>query len=141
MADLGHIYLLTNPAMEGLVKIGHTKKADPQLRVNDLSSSTAVPLPFRLERTWLVENPAAIEASIHAHFRNLRLAPGREFFLVSIGDAERAINGLLYGEPDFNVTLREVAALVALYRKYPSAFRAEESTVAQFESLLAPYDL
>jgi len=43
----GFIYILINNSMDGLVKIGKTKR-DPTERINELSSATGVPTPFIL---------------------------------------------------------------------------------------------
>ena len=39
------VYVLTNPAMPGMVKIGMTDRPDVQRRMSELYS-TGVPLPF-----------------------------------------------------------------------------------------------
>ena len=44
----GSVYVLTNPAMPNMVKIGKTTR-DVELRLADLYS-TGVPLPFALPR-------------------------------------------------------------------------------------------
>ena len=41
----GWVYILTNEAMPGLVKIGYTMN-DPAIRAEELSSDTGVPLPI-----------------------------------------------------------------------------------------------
>ena len=43
------VYVLTNPAMPGLVKIGMTDRDDVQRRMSDLYT-TGVPLPFECRR-------------------------------------------------------------------------------------------
>jgi len=43
--NLGIIYVLTNPAMSGLVKIGKTSRNSVDGRLNELYS-TGVPVPF-----------------------------------------------------------------------------------------------
>ena len=40
-----YVYVLTNPAMPGLVKIGRTDSSDPTTRVTQLYP-TGVPVPF-----------------------------------------------------------------------------------------------
>ncbi len=45
--ESGYIYILINPSMVGLVKIGKTTR-DHKDRVNELSSATGVPTPFIL---------------------------------------------------------------------------------------------
>ena len=41
----GWVYVLTNEAMPGIVKVGHTMN-DPVIRAETLSGDTGVPLPF-----------------------------------------------------------------------------------------------
>lgn len=48
MADLSIVYVLTNPAMPGLVKIGMTGGSVADERVAQLYTS-GVPFPFKLE--------------------------------------------------------------------------------------------
>lgn len=55
MSNIGYVYILRNPAMEGIFKIG--KADDVQKRINELSSSTGVPMPFECEFAMKVENP------------------------------------------------------------------------------------
>jgi hypothetical protein len=43
------VYVLTNEAMPGLVKIGMTDDTNPDTRVSQLYS-TGVPLPFEVEQ-------------------------------------------------------------------------------------------
>ncbi len=38
----GYIYIISNPSMPGLVKIGRTSR-DPQTRLRELNSATGVP--------------------------------------------------------------------------------------------------
>jgi hypothetical protein len=71
MQTRGWVYVLTNRAMPGLVKVGFSSK-DPTSRVSELSG-TGVPHPFELEYDALVVNPHEIEKLVHR-----RLAPYRE---------------------------------------------------------------
>lgn len=43
----GYVYILSNPSMPGLLKIGMTR-FDPTRRVQELSSATGVPTQFQL---------------------------------------------------------------------------------------------
>ncbi len=49
------VYVLTNPAMSGLVKIGKTSKDDVQARMSQLHT-TGVPLPFECRFAIEVED-------------------------------------------------------------------------------------
>tara|TARA_Y100001970_G_C13931392_1_gene698451 strand:+ start:176 stop:787 length:612 start_codon:yes stop_codon:yes gene_type:complete len=75
----GIIYLLTNPAMPGLVKIGKTTREDPSLRIGELYS-TGVPVPFNCVKAVKVEDEAAIEKALHIAFGPYRINSQREFF-------------------------------------------------------------
>ncbi|WP_170446841.1 GIY-YIG nuclease family protein [Ruegeria arenilitoris] len=88
MAEI--VYVLTNPSMPGLVKIGLTRRDDPISRMAELFS-TGVPEPFQCEAAWEVGHAIEIESKMHAKFSSVRVNPSREFFKIS---AERAIEVL-----------------------------------------------
>ena len=74
----GTVYVLTNPAMPGMVKIGKTTR-DVSLRLLDLYS-TGVPLPFECEYAALVKDVDKTEKAFHNAFEQSRVNPKREFF-------------------------------------------------------------
>ena len=75
------VYVLTNPAMPGIVKIGMTDQPDVQARMRQLYS-TGVPLPFECVVARRVDDRSAsdIEAALHTAFDPYRVNPSREFF-------------------------------------------------------------
>ena len=75
------VYVLTNPAMPGIVKIGMTDRADVRDRMGELFS-TGVPLPFDCVIARQIEGMAAvdIENALHTAFGPNRVNPSREFF-------------------------------------------------------------
>ena len=75
------VYVLTNPAMPGLVKIGMTDRDDVRRRMRDLYS-TGVPLPFECVIAREMEEKEAldIERALHAAFAPYRINDSREFF-------------------------------------------------------------
>ncbi len=75
----GTVYVLTNQAMPGLVKIGKTRKGDPQVRMDELYT-TGVPVPFECEMATLVNDLNAVEQALHTAFGPQRINPKREFF-------------------------------------------------------------
>jgi len=75
----GIIYLLSNPAMPGILKIGKTTKEDVKLRMKELYSS-GVPLPFECVYAAKVKNIDEVERALHTAFSPDRLNPKREFF-------------------------------------------------------------
>ena len=135
--DIGHVYLLSNPALGGIVKIGHTKKVDAQLRADELSASTSIPLPFVVECSWLVEHPSACEARIHRRPEFCRVSKCREFFRIAPDEATANINFLIYGTDDASESLLcQITSLVALYRKYPESFQKADGLMAKIEHVL-----
>jgi hypothetical protein len=84
---LSIVYVLTNPAMPGLVKIGRTYSDEASARIAQLYS-TGVPFPFKLEFACKVENPDEVEQALHLAFAPNRVNPKREFFSI---EADQAI--------------------------------------------------
>ncbi|MBP7775162.1 MAG: GIY-YIG nuclease family protein [Candidatus Saccharimonas sp.] len=84
------IYVLTNEAMPGYVKIGKTTTHLEQ-RIRDLSSSTSVPLPFTPYYACTVENATFVERQLHDAFGDNRVNPKCEFFAI---DPERVVAAL-----------------------------------------------
>ena len=93
----GIVYLLTNPAMPGLVKIGKTTRDDPQVRMGDLYT-TGVPLPFDCELAMEVDDETAVEVAFHQAFEPDRINPRREFFKIDVSQAEALLR--LLGKRD-----------------------------------------
>ena len=89
----GYVYILSNPSMPGLLKIGMTR-FDPTRRVQELSSATGVPTQFQLIYYREFHNCVAAELEIHSILaaKGMRYNDQREFFSV---DSVEAINTLL----------------------------------------------
>ena len=75
------VYVLTNPAMPNLVKIGFTQRAIEQ-RMKELDQS-GVPLPFECFYAAEVTNCREVERALHEAFDDHRLRRSREFFRLS----------------------------------------------------------
>ena len=86
MTSEGIVYVLTNPAMLGMVKIGKTSRA-MDARLNELYS-TGVPLPFECAYAARVSDEGAVERAFHQAFGPYRVNPKREFFKI---EPEQAI--------------------------------------------------
>jgi len=84
----GTVYILSNPAMPSLLKVGFTLR-DAALRASELSGATGVPAGFVIEWTLPVEgNPQAVEKIAHA--RLSKASAGKEFFRASLEEAKTA---------------------------------------------------
>lgn len=76
------VYVLTNEAMEGYVKIGRTSTSLEQ-RIRELNSSTSVPLPFTAFYACTVNDSIFVERQLHDAFDDSRINPRREFFRIA----------------------------------------------------------
>lgn len=103
-----NVYVLSNPAMPGMVKIGRTVAVEP--RVEALSFCTAVPLPFAVEYVQQDADDCEVEALTHKLLSAHRINPRREFFSVSPEQAMEAI---------------QLAALMAAWNKASAEARQE----------------
>ena len=94
--EYGIVYLLSNPCMPGLVKIGMTKQEDLEKRMKELYT-TGVPVAFKCEFACRVNNRdcAKIEKALHTAFEPQRINKNREFFKINVEQA-RAILELFH---------------------------------------------
>ena len=97
------VYVLTNAAMPGMVKIGMTDRPDVQRRMGELYS-TGVPLPFECVIARQIEDREAgdIENALHIAFGPHRVSDSREFF----GTEPEQAEALLRVMPGQDVTPR-----------------------------------
>jgi hypothetical protein len=72
------VYILTNEAMPGYIKIGRTETSVPQ-RMSELDK-TSIPLPFQCYYAARVDDYARVERTLHTAFGDHRVRQSREFF-------------------------------------------------------------
>ncbi|WP_435123901.1 GIY-YIG nuclease family protein [Micromonospora tulbaghiae] len=82
----GFVYILINPALAGMVKIGLTV-GDSLNRARQLSRHTGVPQDFEVAYEELVSDCAAVEQLLHQRFEKWRVNARREFFRIPLKDA------------------------------------------------------
>ena len=75
------VYVLTNEAMPGLVKVGATTD-DLATRVRALFG-TGVPLPFEIFYACEVKDCWFVEKQMHDAFGDHRISKSREFFRIA----------------------------------------------------------
>lgn len=85
----GFVYVLSNPAIPGLLKIGFTTKV-PTERVAELNT-TGVPASFVLEYYCLTDRADELEATVHERLVATRQSRDREFFKTTVYEAVAAI--------------------------------------------------
>ena len=95
----GCVYVLSNPSMPGLLKIGMTEQ-DAFSRARELSSATGVPEPYVVEAYVTCRDATSIELDVHRKLAHLR-KPNREFFSVSIDEAVRLLEELAGKRSDY----------------------------------------
>ena len=88
----GFVYVMSNPAMPGLVKVGMTTKM-PHLRAEEISSHEGLPMKMRLEYYALVSaTPRTVEQAVHQKLSTQRA--GKEWFRCDCSVAIAAIKAV-----------------------------------------------
>lgn len=89
----GFIYVLSNPSMPGIVKIGRSTR-HPELRALELyNTSSGVPTPFVLEfAIYCKEDHEATEEDCHEELSYCRVNGSREFFRICVELAVEAVS-------------------------------------------------
>lgn len=120
----GIVYVLTNEAMPGLVKIGRTSGDTVERRVAELSRATGVPLPFRVAVARKVHDAVKVERALHVAFGRQRVNPSREFFTAEAFRLVELVNAF----PGIDLTPETEAAVEREVEKAePGAYAAERS--------------
>ena len=91
-APVGRVYVLTNPRMVGVVKIGFTL-GTVEGRAKELDS-TGLPEPFEIAYQIEVRGPDALERLAHGKLKHKRVRDSREFFEVDVVEAIHCVRGL-----------------------------------------------
>lgn len=124
---LGWIYVLSNEAMPGLVKIGQSA-ADPEFRAAELHT-TGVPRPFRIEYKGLFEDFISLERAVHFALSDRREHHSREFFRTSVQIAVEKIREAAQSPVCFEVWSGPKLASETSKRDLDGIGAAEESWV------------
>lgn len=78
----GSVYVLSNPSMPGIIKIGVTQDS-VENRCRTISKATGVPTPFEVEYECTVDDCYNVEKALQAAFAPYRVNENREFFKVA----------------------------------------------------------
>ncbi len=90
----GYIYIMTNPALKDMVKIGYA--TDVEARRKQLST-TALPFEYQVYATYETSGnleDKKLHSMIDQLNDNLRVSKGREFFLMSPDDAYKLLEAI-----------------------------------------------
>lgn len=94
----GFVYIFSNPAYPGQVKIG--KAQSPKSRVKQLSGETGVLKPFRIEAYFRSQDYTTDEQLAHLTLAEYRTRPNKEFFAITPEAATFELMKL-FGEPKY----------------------------------------
>lgn len=131
----GYVYVLSNPAMPGIVKIGRSKNGGASRASNLYSGATGVPEPFVLEYEALFEDCVDAEKMVHGWLADCRLSDSREFFKCDVGKAVTELNYLALQdhsdiEADFhNMKNRQASQLISAIHAHGIEFSFYDSLV------------
>ena len=89
----GFVYVMSNPAFSGLLKIGQTNR-DPEAYRKEELDSTGVPAPFKVEFYVFADNYIELEYIVHRALSEYRPNTSKEFFDCSIPIAIEKIREL-----------------------------------------------
>jgi hypothetical protein len=123
----GFVYIMINPAMPKLVKIGCTRHS-PSKRARALRA-TGVPDDFVVVYDELVTDHKLLERRLHERFHNHRYTRNREFFAIPIQEAIRALMEESAGLVIPPVTTGGAELLPVLRAKYPDYLNPEFRSV------------
>jgi T5orf172 domain/Domain of unknown function (DUF4268) len=143
----GYVYVMTNPAMPGLVKIGSTAST-PDERARQLSSSTGVPRPYQVVAFRPFDDELHAERELQAVFAEYRVKSSRrEFYEVDVEQAREALFRLSVGKDGQSTSTPSTSAqsekpisntnasvLGLPYWSRFNALRAEQKLLPRFEN-------
>lgn len=92
----GYVYVISNIGSfgEDVYKIGVTRRLDPMIRVNELSSAS-VPFKFDVHAMIFTDDAFELETNLHRMFNEQRVNKvngHKEFFAVSLDEIEKAVH-------------------------------------------------
>ena len=92
------VYVLTNPTMPGLCKIGFTKNK-PSERVKQINAGTGVAMDFVVEWAFPCFNAHDVELQVHHYLQEngFRVNNKKEFFNISVDEAKAVVERI--GKP------------------------------------------
>jgi hypothetical protein len=78
----GHIYVLQNISVPGILKIGFTERSVAD-RLNEINKATGVISPWQVRDFWFTQEPYLAEQEIHERLKDYRVEDNREGFAIN----------------------------------------------------------
>ena len=91
---MGCVYILKNPAMPDLIKIGFTTRTAEERAKELYEGELGVPKPFVVVHINDCEEPQKLEATVHKRLAEYRINKNREFFKYPADDAYQLVKDL-----------------------------------------------
>ena len=98
MAAAGSIYILINPSIQGMLKIGKTTKS-AEVRARELSTHTGLPTAFLVAYEVYVCDCDRAERDVHDRLKVFRVSDDREFFSAPLKRAIEVLEETAYVYP------------------------------------------
>lgn len=126
----GYLYVLSNPYMEGVLKIGASRHGGSK-RAEELRSS-GVPANFKLEFEIMSDDVFSDESNVHYFLRNHRASEDREFFKVDLDLAIfETIKAVIHGRFGREVCIGTIDQFIAR-EDVPEKYNVSIATDAAF---------
>jgi len=117
---VGHVYVMLNPAMPGIVKIGRTRD-QTKGRARQLYS-TGVPKEFVVLWQELVHDSDEVEKAIHERLKASRINSRREFFEV---EPQEAIQTLMEVARSYHFDVSAKSPRIAILEELKAKFGSD----------------
>jgi hypothetical protein len=127
----GYVYILINPSLEGLVKIGKTTRSS-ESRAKEISRGSGVPTAYNVVCEEFVSDCETVEKRLHQMFSPYRVNPNREFFRVVLKDAVRALHQVA-AEFKVDENPRGAEMLPQLRLRYASYLKPEIKSIKMLQ--------
>lgn len=90
-----YVYILTNPSIPGIIKIGFTERTVYE-RLKEINSAPGVVIPWEVRFTYKCPYGRDLEGEVHSYLENigLRLNKRREGFAIDVNEAIKIIEQL-----------------------------------------------
>lgn len=98
LTKVGHVYIISNVGTfgDGVIKIGLTRRLDPEERVHELGDAS-VPFPFDIHAMLYSDNAPELESKLHNHFWERRMNwvnDRKEFFRIDVSEVQTELSQL-----------------------------------------------
>ena len=127
------VYVLTNEAAPGLVKVGYTNRS-PEDRARELAA-TGLPLPYIVAFAVECENARVVEQAVHGALAKDRV--GKEWFRCSVKHARLSIR-LAIGQGESDSPLAPGHSLEDYFPKYSTSSPSKATQEPEYDGPLPP---